>query len=163
MTKGDKKLLSIKEIEFDLNRCEEVLRENDYMEIVIAIEELQDKYRNKMNNICKNENNVVWNYSKKDLEKIKICLLNYRREMIQKEKLKNIDEKLKDFRIAIRENDAKYQDDLEETINFIEEVSNKDINLDEKYEELKPCFELLKKMDRKTSMYILELIVLLIK
>lgn len=83
--------------------------------------------------------------------------------MIQKEKLKNIDEKLKDFRIAIRENDAKYQDDLEETINFIKEVSNKDINLDEKYEELKPCFELLKKMDRKTSMYILELIVLLIK
>lgn len=156
-------MLSIKKIEFDLNRCEEVLKENDYMEIVIAIEELQDKYRNKMNNISENENNVVWNYSKKDLEKIKICLLNYRREMIQEEKLKNIDEKLKDFRIFIKENDAKYQDNLEETINFIEEVSNKDISLDEKYEKLKLCFDLLKKMDREISMYVLELIVFLIK
>ena len=38
-------MLDTKEIDFDLDRCEKVLRENDYMEIVIAIEELQDKYR----------------------------------------------------------------------------------------------------------------------
>ena len=163
MTKGDNKLLSIEEIEFDLNRCEEVLKENDYMEIVIAIEELQDKYRNKINNISENENNVVWNYSKKDLEKIKICLFDYKKEMIQEEKLKNIKEKLKDFKVFIKENDAKYQDDLEEIINFVEGVSNKDISLDEKYEELKICFDLLKKTDRKTSMHILELITLLTK
>ena len=36
-------MLDTKEIDFDLDRCEKVLRENDYMEIVIAIEELQDK------------------------------------------------------------------------------------------------------------------------
>lgn len=156
-------MLSIEEIEFDLNRCEEVLKENDYMEIVIAIEELQDKYRNKINNISENENNVVWNYSKKDLEKIKICLFDYKKEMIKEEKLKNIEEKLKDFKIFIKENDEKYQNDLEEIISFIEEVGNKDISLDEKYEELKICFDLLKKTDRKTSMYILELIALLIK
>ena len=163
MTKGDNKLLSIEEIEFDLNRCEEVLKENDYMEIVIAIEELQDKYRNKINNISENENDVVWNYSKKDLEKIKICLFNYKKEMIQEEKLKNIKEKLKDFKIFIKENDVKYQNDLEEIISFIEEVGNKDISLDEKYEELKIYFDLLKKTDRKTSMHILELITLLTK
>ncbi|UPA31841.1 hypothetical protein L0P85_06800 [Terrisporobacter glycolicus] len=58
-------MLSIEEVEFDLNRCEEVLKNNDYMEVVIAIEELQDKYRNKINNISENENNVVWNYSKR--------------------------------------------------------------------------------------------------
>ena len=163
MTKGDNKLLSIEEIEFDLNRCEEVLKENDYMEIVIAIEELQDKYRNKINNISENENDVVWNYSKKDLEKIKICLFNYKKEMIQEEKLKNIKEKLKDFKIFIKENDVKYQNNLEEIISFIEEVGNKDISLDEKYEELKIYFDLLKKTDRKTSMHILELITLLTK
>ncbi|MCC3867054.1 hypothetical protein [Terrisporobacter mayombei] len=156
-------MLSIEEIEFDLNRCEEVLKENDYMEIVIAIEELQDKYKNMINNISENENNVVWNYSKKDLEKIKICLLEYRKEMIQEEKSKNIDKKLKGFRKFIKENDVKYKGDLEETINFIEEVSNNDISLDEKYEELKVCFDLLKKMDRKISMHILELIVLVTK
>ncbi|WP_270301835.1 hypothetical protein, partial [Terrisporobacter petrolearius] len=72
-------MLSIEEVEFDLNRCEKVLKNNDYMEVVIAIEELQDKYRNKINNISENENNVVWNYSKKDLEKIKTCLFDYKK------------------------------------------------------------------------------------
>ncbi|MDU4860785.1 MAG: hypothetical protein E6356_09815 [Terrisporobacter othiniensis] len=163
MIKGDSKLLSIEEVEFDLNRCEEVLKNNDYMEVVIAIEELQDKYRNKINNISENENNVVWNYSKKDLEKIKTCLFDYKKEMIKEEKLKNIEEKLKDFKLFIKENNVKYQNDLEEIINLIEDINNKDISLDEKYEKLKICFNLLKKTDRKTSMYILELITLSIK
>ncbi|WP_018590213.1 hypothetical protein [Terrisporobacter glycolicus] len=156
-------MLSIEEVEFDLDRCEEVLKDNDYMEVVIAIEELQDKYRNKINNISKNENNVVWNYSKKDLEKIKTCLFDYKKEMIKEEKLKNIEEKLKDFKLFIKENDVKYKNDLEEIVSLIEEVNNKDISLDEKYEELKICFNLLKKNERKTSMYILELIALSIK
>ncbi len=156
-------MLSIEEVEFDLDRCEEVLKDNDYMEVVIAIEELQDKYRNKINNISENENNVVWNYSKKDLEKIKTCLFDYKKEMIKEEKLKNIEEKLKDFKLFIKDNDVKYKNDLEEIVSLIEEVNNKDISLDEKYEELKICFNLLKKNERKTSMYILELIALSIK
>lgn len=156
-------MLSIEEVEFDLDRCEEVLKDNDYMEVVIAIEELQDKYRNKINNISENENNVVWNYSKKDLEKIKTCLFDYKKEMIKEEKLKNIEEKLKDFKLFIKDNDVKYKNDLKEIVSLIEEVNNKDISLDEKYEELKICFNLLKKNERKTSMYILELIALSIK
>lgn len=149
-------MLSIEEVEFDLNRCEKVLKDNDYMEVVIAIEELQDKYRNKINNVSENENNVVWNYSKKDLEKIKTCLFDYKKEMIK-------EEKLKDFKLFIKENDIKYKNDLEEIVTLIEEINNKDTSLDEKYEELKICFDLLKKSDRKTSMHILELIALLIK
>ena len=133
------------------------------MEVVIAIEELQDKYKNKINNISENENNVVWNYSKKDVEKIKTCLFDYKKEMIKEEKLKNIEEKLKDFKLFIKENDTKYKNDLEEIVILIEEINNKDTSLDEKYEELKICFNLLKKSDRKTSMHILELIALLIK
>ncbi|MBN9647689.1 hypothetical protein J0L31_11885 [Terrisporobacter glycolicus] len=156
-------MLSIEEVEFDLNRCEEVLKNNDYMEVVIAIEELQDKYRNKINNISENENDVVWNYSKKDLEKIKTYLFDYKKEMIKEEKLKNIEEKLKDFKLFIKENNVKYKNDLEEIVNLIEDINNKDISLDEKYEKLKICFNLLKKTDRKTSMYILELITLSIK
>ena len=76
-------MLDTKEIDFDLDRCEKVLRENDYMEIVIAIEELQDKYRDKIDYIIENENNVVWNYSRKDLEKIEKYLGDYKKEMIQ--------------------------------------------------------------------------------
>lgn len=156
-------MLDIKEIDFDLDRCEKVLRENDYMEIVIAIEELQDKYRDKINHISENENNIVWNYSKKDLEKIEQYLIDYKKEMIQKEKLKNIYEKIEDLRIFIKKNNIKYQDDIKEIIDLIEEVNNKDVSLDEKYEELKICFNLLREIDRKMSVYILELITLVIK
>lgn len=156
-------MLDRKEIDFDLDRCEKVLRENDYMEIVIAIEELQDKYRDKINYIIENENNVVWNYSRKDLEKIEKYLGDYKKEMIQKEKLKNIYEKLEDLRMYIKDNNIKNKEDIKRIINLIEEVNNKDINLDEKYEELKVCFDILKYIDRKMSLYILELITLVIK
>lgn len=155
--------MNIKEIDIDLDRCEKVLKENDYMEIVIAIEELQDKYRDKVDDISENENNIVWNYSKKDLEKIEKSLMNYKQGMIIKEKQKNIYEKVHDLRIYIKENDIQYRKDIEETINLIEEVNNKDISLDEKYDQLKKCFDLLKKLDRNISIYLLELINLSIK
>ena len=133
------------------------------MEIVIAIEELQDKYRDKIDYIIENENNVVWNYSRKDLEKIEKYLGDYKKEMIQKEKLKNIYEKLEDLRVYIKDNNMRNKEDIKGIINLIEEVNNKDINLDEKYEELKVCFDILKYIDRKMSLYILELITLVIK
>lgn len=156
-------MLDTKEIDFDLDRCEKVLRENDYMEIVIAIEELQDKYRDKIDCIIENENNIVWNYSRKDLENIEKYLGEYKKEMIQKEKLKNIYEKLKDLRMYIKNNNMKHKEDIKVIINLIEEVNNKDISLDKKYEELKVCFDMLKDIDRKMSIYILELITLVIK
>ena len=156
-------MLDTKEIDFDLDRCEKVLRENDYMEIVIAIEELQDKYRDKIDYIIENENNVVWNYSRKDLEKIEKYLGDYKKEMIQKEKLKNTYEKLEDLRVYIKDNKMAHKEDVKGIINIIEEVNNKDINLDDKYEELRVCFDILKHIDREMSIYILELITLVIK
>lgn len=156
-------MLDTKEIDFDLDRCEKVLRQNDYMQIVIAIEELQDKYRDKIDCIIENENNIVWNYSRKDLENIEKYLSEYKKEMIQKEKLKNIYEKLKDLRMYIKNNDMNHKEDIKVIINLIEEVNSKDISLDKKYEELKACFDMLKDIDRKMSIYILELITLVIK
>ena len=102
-------------------------------------------------------------YSKKDLEKIEEYLIVYKKELIQKEKLKNIYEKLEDLRMFIKKNNIKYQDDMKKIIDLIEEVNNKDVSLDEKYEELKVCFNLLKEIDRNMSVYILELITLVIK
>lgn len=153
-------MLNIKEIEIDLERCEKVLRENDYMEIVIAIEELQDKYRSKIKDISKNENDVVWNYSKKDLENIEKYLIQYKKETILEERLKNINEKIEDLRKYIKDN--KNEKNIEEIVNLIEEVKNKDMNLDEKYEEIKPCFSLLKNINRKVSICVLELISMVI-
>lgn len=153
----------IEEVNLDLNRCERVLRENDYMEIVIAIEELQDKYKDKIKKICENESNNVWNYNRKDLEEIEKRLIDYKEEIILKEKSKNIYEKLEDLKIHIKDNNMKYKRDVEDIINTIEEVNNKDLNLDEKYEEIKECFSLLKNLDRKSSIYALELIALVIQ
>lgn len=156
-------LYIIEEVNLDLNRCERVLRENDYMEIVIAIEELQDKYKDKIKKICENESNNVWNYNRKDLEEIEKRLIDYKEEIILKEKSKNIYEKLEDLKIHIKDNNMKYKRDVDDIINIIEEVNNKGLNLDEKYEEIKECFSLLKNLDRKASIYVLELIALVIK
>ena len=38
----------IKDVNLDLERCERVIKENNYLEIIIAIEEIQDKYRGKI-------------------------------------------------------------------------------------------------------------------
>ena len=83
--------------------------------------------------------------------------------MIQKEKLKNTYEKLEDLRVYIKDNNMAHKEDVKGIINIIEEVNNKDINLDDKYEELRVCFDILKHIDREMSIYILELITLVIK
>lgn len=154
-------MLNIKDIEIDIDRCEKVLRENNYMEIVIAIEELQDKYRAKIKNISKNENNVVWNYSKKDLLEIEKNLIQYKENEISKQRLKNINEKINDLRKYI--DNFGNENNMEKVVDLIEEINNKDISLDEKYEKVKVCFSLLKNIDRKICVCILELISMMIK
>ena len=39
---------AIEDITLDLERCNKVIKENNYLEIIIAIEELQDKYKDKI-------------------------------------------------------------------------------------------------------------------
>lgn len=56
-------------LDADIKRCEEVLKNNNYLEIVIAIEELIDKHKNNLGNEISSCDNV-WKLSKKDLEKI---------------------------------------------------------------------------------------------
>ena len=46
-----KHLDAIEDITLDLERCNKVIKENNYLEIIIAIEELQDKYKDKIKNI----------------------------------------------------------------------------------------------------------------
>ena len=41
----------LNELNQDIKRCEDVLIENNYLEIVITIEELHDKYKNDIVNI----------------------------------------------------------------------------------------------------------------
>lgn len=56
-------------LDADIKRCEDILKINNYLEIVIAIEELLDKHKQIIGNeICISDK--VWSYSKKDLENI---------------------------------------------------------------------------------------------
>ena len=59
----------LNELDIDIKRCEIVLKENNYLDIVIAIEEIHDKYKNTIDSISNISRDVVWNYSKKDTRK----------------------------------------------------------------------------------------------
>lgn len=154
---------AIEDITLDLERCNKVIKENNYLEIIIAIEELQDKYKDKIKNISENSNNVVWNYSIKDLKNIKNYLIDYEEKLILEKKLESIYEKISDIKVYLKNNKIKNEDVLIEMINHIEEVNKENLTLDEKYEKLKVYFELIKYFDRNIAIYILELITLVIQ
>ena len=154
---------AIEDIRLDLERCNKVIKENNYLEIIIAIEELQDKYKDKIKNISENSNNVVWNYSIKDLKNIKNYLIDYEEKLILEKKLESIYEKISDIKVYLKNNKIKNEDVLIEMINHIEEINKENLTLDEKYEKLKVYFEYVKSFNRYIATYILELIALVIK
>ena len=112
----------IEEINVDLIRCKKVIDENNYLEIVIAIEELQDKYRDKIKSLDEKSKDIVWNYSMKDLVNIKDSLIEYREEIIEKEKLKNFHEKMLNFKVYIEKNEIENRTVLDKIINIIEDT-----------------------------------------
>lgn len=153
----------INELDLDIKRCENVLRENNYLEIVISIEELHDKYKDIIDSISKISSNVVWNYSKKDIENIQKSLREYKEELVLKEKQKSIEEKIKDLKLYIEENNILEKNNLLEVIKSIEEINNKDLNSDEKWNKLKECLDIIKNQEREIGTKLLEIIVLVSK
>ena len=51
----------LNELNQDIKRCEDVLIENNYLEIVITIEELHDKYKNDIVNISNIDKRYLYN------------------------------------------------------------------------------------------------------
>lgn len=153
----------LKEVDIDIKRCEDVIKENNYLEIVIAIEELNDKYRARISELSNGEFDNVWNYSKKDLENIEKSLIKYKEEIIEKNKNKSIKEKLDDLIQYLNNNNIKNKDELIKEINLIEDIYNKEISLDKKWNELKISLDIIKTIDREVGIYILEIILLIIQ
>ena len=153
----------LNEINLDIKRCETVLKENDYLEIVIAIEELHDKYKNIIDDISNINSNVVWNYSKKDVEKIQTILNEYKEKLIFNENQKSIEEKIKDLKLYIENNNILDKDKLIDIILLIEDTNKSNKTLDEKWEKLKECLDLIKTKEREISTRFLEIIVLITK
>lgn len=153
----------LNEVDLDIKRCETVLIENDYLEVVIAIEELHDKYKNTIEGVSKINSNVVWNYSKKDVEYIKNALVNYKEKLIFEENQKTIEEKINDIKDYIENNNLLEKDKLIEVINNIENINSEELDLDIKWDKLKNCLELIKNQEREIGTKILEIIVLISK
>lgn len=153
----------LNELDKDIKRCEAVLIENNYLEIVIAIEELHDKYKDTIVTISSISNNVVWNYSKKDIENILNCLKDYKDELIFKDKQKNIEEKIKDLKNYIEENNILEKNKLTEVIKFIEGINSNNFDLDTRWNKLKEFLNLIQNQEREIGTQLLEIIVLVAK
>ena len=153
----------LNELDLDIKRCENVLIENDYLEIVIAIEELHDKYKNTIDSISNINSNVVWNYSKKDIENIQRSLRDYKDEIILRENQKTIKEKIQDLKHYIDVNDLLEKNRLIEVINNIEDINNNNLDSNEKWNKLKACLDTIKNQEREIGTKLLEIIVLITK
>lgn len=151
----------------DIKRCEEVLRMNNYLEIVIVLEEIIDKYNDKIDNIAI-ENDRVWNYSKKDLENITDKLIVKRDEIIN-EYIYNsitIDSFIKNVKEILLQNKNMSEDKKHEVLDKINEIYNiykANIDKNLKWEELKMYLIWASKQDLYISKNIIELINLVIK
>lgn len=152
------------ELELDINRCRLLIKENNYLEIVIAIEELHDKYKNNIKEIANTNSNIVWNYSKRDIENIEKYLINYKEELLLKEKYITIDEKIKNLKSNIKNSDMLDKKELIDIIESIDSIRNdENIDADKKWDRLKNCLDIIKKQEREVSLYLLDIITLLIR
>lgn len=154
-------------INSDIKRCEEVLRMDNYLEIVIALEEIVDKYNDKIENIAI-ENDRVWNYSKKDLENITDKLIAKRDEILNDYiyNINNIDSIIKNIKNNLLNDKNICEDKKHEFINIIDEIYSIDkenISKNLKWEKLKKYLIWTSKQDLYISSNIIKLINLVIK
>ncbi|MCR8743993.1 hypothetical protein [Romboutsia lituseburensis] len=150
----------ILDINKDIKRCEDVLIENSYLEIVIALEELIDKYKDKINTIS-TENNKVWSYTKNDLIDLKENIIKYKEEVLENYNKEISINTFNDARDNIRNNSKILKEKKYELINIIDElekINNKNIDDEDKWNELKKY--LIYTTDEKSyvSKYIISLI-----
>ena len=85
---------NIKILDLDIKKCEEALKLNNLLEMVIIIEEMIDKYKNQINNLSSLEKNNVWSYKKKDLEDLNEYLNEYKNKLTNEYKISALKEVL---------------------------------------------------------------------
>ena len=153
-------------LDTDIKKCEETLRLNNYLEIVIVIEETIDKYKDKIEGI-NIDSDRIWNYSKKDLENI-LNKLRIEKEKIINEYIQtniktinNIDDVYYSIKNEIEENKDLSYNKKNDNLAILEDIYNvgKDNKTkQEKWENLKSY--IIKVSDKEV--YIASKIILLI-
>ena len=153
----------IENIDNDIKRCENNLKENDFLEMVIIIEELYDKYKNNIKFINTIPKDVVWKYSKKDLEIINDNLNIYKKMVLSQYKRNDFNFKTNQLKNKIINIDIKIKYDLLKIIEELEYLIDKDITLDEKWNEVKKHIAYIQYQERSIAVDFLELINYIIK
>ncbi len=153
----------IEGIEKDIKRCEDVLLENDFLEIVIVIEELHDKYKYDIKIIKDIEKDVVWKYSKNDIKLIKQSLKDYKEKLFKEETNKNINLKINNIRSKVLDNSISNKEELVTVINNIENIMYEELSLDIKWDIIKPYLTFIQNQKRCIAGNLLEIIGLIIK
>ena len=153
-------------LDTDIKKCEEALRLNNYLEIVIVIEETIDKYKDKIDGI-NIDSDRIWNYSKKDLENI-LNKLRIEKEKIIKQYIEtniktinNIDNVYYSIKNEIEDNKDLSYNKKNDNLAILEDIYNigKDNKTkQEKWENLKSY--IIKVSDKEV--YIASKIILLI-
>lgn len=153
-------------LDTDIKKCEETLRLNNYLEIVIVIEETIDKYKDKIDGI-NIDSDRIWNYSKKDLENI-LNKLRIEKEKIIKQYIEtniktinNIDNVYYSIKNEIEDNKDLSYNKKNDNLAILEDIYNigKDNKTkQEKWENLKSY--IIKVSDKEV--YIASKIILLI-
>lgn len=143
----------------DIKRCESILRENNYIEIVIALEELVDKYKTSIEGIDIGiDRGRVWNYSKKDLENLKDRLIRYRNDNIAELMFSSVRRYLDKSTVL----DSKKKE-VQNILDEIEDIYNEKNSKEEKWEKLKKYLLWVSNQDVKIATKIISIINIMIQ
>ena len=131
---------NIKSLNLDIHKCEEALKLNNLLEMVIVIEEMIDKYKNKINNLSSLEKNNVWSYNKKDLDKLNGYLNEYKNNLTNEYKISTLKKAFDDSVNEIESNTYLSIDKKLEVIDIINNIKNISFSYEsaeEKWEKIK--------------------------
>lgn len=150
----------------DIKRCEDVLKINNYLEIVIAVEELFDKYKGSIKDIG-SDSDRVWSYSKKDLENIMDKLKLHRDKFIDDYNESRISSSINlkimfdSTKNEIKNSNTLSKEKIQEVLdllNSIEKTSNEKISIDDKWIKLRLYVNLISKEDANIACKIINII-----
>ena len=147
----------------DIKICEDTLKENDFLEMVIIIEELHNKYKNNIEQISNIEKDIVWKYSKSDLQVIENCLKEYKVNLIKEESEKDINKKIKASKEKIKNSEILNKEEILNVLENIETIKNEKITLDEKWDKLKEYLSFIKNQNRYIAIEFLEILEFIIR
>ncbi|MBC5996828.1 hypothetical protein EAI30_08560 [Romboutsia ilealis] len=157
---------NIKVLDLDIKKCEESLKLNNLLEMVIIIEEMIDKYKNQINFLTSLEKNNVWSYKKKDLEDLNEYLNEHKNKLTNEYKISALKEVFDDAMSEIESNTSLSIDkklEVTDIINSIKDISFNSKSVEEKWEEIRSYINYISKEEFIIANNLLNLVSFVLK